>query len=77
MTTAADSDDLIDRLAELPLIQQPGTAYFYGMNTTVLGLVAERATGKSLNQLVSERLAEGVGTGSADVAADFETHCLP
>ncbi len=53
--TATDSDDLINRLAQLPLIQQPGTGYFYGTNTTVLGLVAERATGKSLSDLVTER----------------------
>ena len=45
VTTAPDSDALITHLAELPLIQQPGTEYFYGMNTTVLGLVIERATG--------------------------------
>ena len=58
VATAADSDELIARLAELPLIQQPGSAYFYGLNTTVLGLVAERATGRSLNQLVAEHLGD-------------------
>ena len=53
---ARNSDELIDRLAKLPLVQHPGTEYFYGTNTTVLGLVAERATGKGLNQLVRERI---------------------
>jgi CubicO group peptidase (beta-lactamase class C family) len=53
---AKNSDDLIKRLADLPLIQHSGTDYFYGTNTTVLGLVAERATGRSLNQLVTERV---------------------
>ncbi|MEO1029404.1 MAG: serine hydrolase [Pseudomonadota bacterium] len=52
---AIDSEDLIARLATLPLIQQPGD-YHYGTNTTVLGLVAERATGKSLKALVEERI---------------------
>lgn len=58
---ATDSDDLINRLAQLPLIQQPGAGYFYGTNTTVLGLVAERATGKSLKQLVAERITGPLG----------------
>ena len=39
-------------------MQNPGTDYFYGLNTTVLGLVAERASGKSLAQLLKERVTE-------------------
>lgn len=53
---AKNSDEIIDKMSKLPLIQHSGTDYFYGTNTTVLGLVAERATGKSLNQLVEERV---------------------
>ena len=53
---AHDSQDLVDRLAALPLINQPGTTHYYGTGTTVLGVVAERATGKSLAQLVRERV---------------------
>lgn len=56
LPTARDSDELIDKMSKLPLIQHSGTDYFYGTNTTVLGLVAERATGKDLNQLVKERV---------------------
>lgn len=56
LPAASNSQDLIDRLVQLPIVQQPGTGYFYGSNTTVLGLVAERATGKDLRQLVEERL---------------------
>ena len=55
---AKNSEDLINRLARLPLVQQPGTDYFYGTNTTVLGLVAERATSKSLKDLVKERVTD-------------------
>ncbi len=55
---AKNSEDLINRMAQLPLIQHSGTKYFYGTNTTVLGLVAERATSKSLKQLVKERVTE-------------------
>lgn len=56
LTQAKSSEDLILRLSRLPLIQQPGEDYFYGTGTTVLGLVAERATGKPLAALVEERL---------------------
>jgi len=55
---AKNSDDLIKKLARLPLIQHSGTKYYYGTNTTVLGLVAERAAGKSLRQLVKERVTD-------------------
>ncbi len=38
---AKNSDELINKMANLLLIQHSGTDYFYGTNTTVLGLVAE------------------------------------
>lgn len=53
---ASDSDDLINRLATVPLLLHPGSKYYYGTNTTVLGMVAERATGLSLKNLVEIRL---------------------
>ena len=55
---AKNSDELIQRMAKLPIVQQPGSKYFYGMNTTVLGLVAERATGKTLKELIVERVTD-------------------
>ena len=53
-----DSENLIKTLSTMPLIQHPGERYHYGLNTTVLGLVAERATGKTLGQLVKERITK-------------------
>ena len=61
VAVAENTQDFIDSLARLPLIQQPGTRYSYGTNTTVLGMVAERAAGKSLKQLVEERLTGPLG----------------
>lgn len=55
---AKNSEELIRKMAQLPLVQHSGTQYFYGTNTTVVGLVAERATGKSLKQLVIERVTK-------------------
>tara|TARA_B110000037_G_scaffold214500_1_gene270472 strand:- start:5244 stop:6542 length:1299 start_codon:yes stop_codon:yes gene_type:complete len=53
---AINSDGLIKSFAKLPLIQEPGDTHFYGTNTTVLGLVAERVTGQSLNKLIISRM---------------------
>ena len=58
IATSTNSKEMIDRMAKLPLMQHSGDPYFYGMNTTVLGFVAERATGKSLKELVAERVTQ-------------------
>lgn len=58
LCSAENTDDFIKRIAKLPLVQHSGTDYFYGINTTILGFVAERATGKSLPQLVKERITQ-------------------
>lgn len=61
LTTAESSDELIAKVAALPLINQPGTEAHYGSGTTILGLVAERATGQSLPELVAERVTGPLG----------------
>ena len=53
---AKNSDELIAKFSTIPLIQQPGETSFYGTNTTILGLVAERATGKNLKELIEIRM---------------------
>ena len=58
---AQNSDSLINILSRLPLIHHPGERSHYGLSTTVLGLVAERATGITLDQLVSQRITEPLG----------------
>ena len=61
LATSKDSEELIRRMSKLPLLHQPGSTYYYGTNTTVLGLVAERAAGKTMNQLLKERLTGPLG----------------
>ena len=77
LPTAKNSQELIHLLAEMPLIQHPGTKHFYGTNTTVLGLVAERATGKSLKQLVEERLTKPLGINGLQYGLPPHTTLLP
>lgn len=66
------SQEYIEKQVRLPLLQQPGSKDFYGTNTTILGFVMERASGKSLKQLVEQRLTgplkiNGLQYGLADL----------
>ena len=77
VATAADGAEFIERLAQLPLVQQPGASYYYGTNTSVLGLLAERASGQSLAQLVRERLAEPLGIQGLQYSLPEGAELLP
>lgn len=74
---AKNSQELIDRMSKLPLIQHSGTDYFYGTNTTVLGLVAERATGKSLKSLVAERITKPLKINGLQYGLPQNVQLLP
>lgn len=58
---AGSSGELINRIASLPL--HPGGVgnHQYGIGTTVLGLVAERATGRRFDELVEARVTGPLG----------------
>ncbi len=46
----------VRRLAGLPLLHQPGTAWEYGLNTDVLGRLVEVVSGRPLDQFFAERI---------------------
>lgn len=56
----ADKDEPIcetmARLGTLPFVAQPGESFVYGYNTDILGCVAERASGMSLDDLIRVRI---------------------
>jgi len=52
------SEAWLSRLATLPLIQSPSDNYYYGLSTTVLGFLLERASGLSLQALLEERITK-------------------
>ncbi|MDP2284079.1 MAG: serine hydrolase domain-containing protein [Pseudohongiella sp.] len=56
----ADKDEPVcttmERLASVPFLRQPGEDWVYGYNTDVLGCVAERASGLSLDELIRTRI---------------------
>jgi CubicO group peptidase (beta-lactamase class C family) len=48
--------ELVQRLAKVPLMYQPGTVWEYGRSTDVLGHLIERVTGQPLDQVLEARV---------------------
>src|SRR5262245_13476355 len=46
----------VKRLAKMPLVCQPGSAWEYGLSTDVLGRVVEVASGETLDAFLRERI---------------------
>jgi CubicO group peptidase (beta-lactamase class C family) len=53
--------DKINKLATLPLVNQPGEKFTYSLSIDVLGYLVERVSGKSLAQFFKERIFEPLG----------------
>ncbi len=49
-------EELLETIAKLPLLHDPGTSWDYGFSTDVLGLLIERVSGQKLSAFLSERL---------------------
>jgi CubicO group peptidase (beta-lactamase class C family) len=56
-----DNAEFAERIAKLPLQNQPGTLWHYGHGTDVLGRVMEIASGKSLLGIEREKLLDPLG----------------
>ncbi|MGX1324014.1 CubicO group peptidase (beta-lactamase class C family) [Bradyrhizobium sp. USDA 377] len=68
---ALTNAELVAKIATLPLAEQPGTIWDYGLSTDVLGRIIEVISGKSLLQFEKERLLDPLGmTDTAYYVAD-------
>lgn len=56
-----DNAEFADRIAVLPLADQPGTRWNYGHSTDVLGRVIEMVSGQTLFQFEKQRLFDPLG----------------
>jgi CubicO group peptidase (beta-lactamase class C family) len=66
-----DNAEFAERIAKLPLAEQPGTLWDYGHSTDVLGRVIEVVSGQQLFQFEKERLLDPLGmTDTAFYVAD-------
>jgi CubicO group peptidase (beta-lactamase class C family) len=54
-------DEWIARLAQLPLIGQPGSAMYYGRATDLLGLLIARIEGVPLGEVLNRRIFDPLG----------------
>ncbi len=55
--------EMVDKLAKLPLLYQPGTHWEYSMSMDVLGRVIEVASGMTLDKFIEERITKPLKMG--------------
>lgn len=56
-----DNASWADRIAKLPLAEQPGTLWNYGHSTDILGRVIEVVSGETLHHVLRDRLFDPLG----------------
>jgi len=61
MDNALGPDEWISRLATLPLIDQPGAGFHYGLSTDLLGFLIARLEGVSLGVVLERRVFRPLG----------------
>ncbi|MFC5409477.1 serine hydrolase domain-containing protein [Larkinella bovis] len=54
-------EDVVNRLATRPLVQDPGETFTYGLNTDIIGRLVEILSGKPLDVAMRERVLEPLG----------------
>jgi CubicO group peptidase (beta-lactamase class C family) len=72
--THVEPDEWIARLAALPLIDQPGAGFHYGVSTDLLGLLLARIDGAPLGDVMRRRLFEPLGMTDTTFAVPKEKH---
>ena len=59
--TPGTVDEMVDRLATLPLLHQPGARFTYSLGVDVLGRVVEVVSGRSLADYMRDEIFEPLG----------------
>ena len=57
-----DNKEFAERIAKLPLARQPGTLWWYGYSTDVLGRVIEIVSGQALYQFEKQHIFDPLGS---------------
>jgi len=68
-------DEFMDKLSQVPLRFQPGTAYMYSLATDVCGALVERISGQPFAEYLQEHLLEPMGM--VDTSFQVSAHKLP
>src|SRR5437870_4573510 len=72
MDEGQTNQEMVAKLARLPLLFEPGTTWEYSMSTDVLGRVVEVASGTSLADFFAERITGPLGMDDTGFAATGE-----
>jgi CubicO group peptidase (beta-lactamase class C family) len=64
--------EMVEKLAKLPLLYQPGTHWEYSMSTDVLGRVIEVASGMTLDKFIEERITKPLKMGDTAFEASAD-----
>ncbi len=59
--SAGNLDEFVTRVAALPLRQQPGTQFRYGISTDLLGAIVEKVSGERLDAFFQKRILGPLG----------------
>ena len=59
--TAPNFDEFVARVAKVPLADQPGTCFRYGISSDILGAIIEKASGQSFDSFVRQRISRPLG----------------
>jgi CubicO group peptidase (beta-lactamase class C family) len=62
---APNLQGMIDRLAQIPLLYQPGTRWVYSMSMDIQGYIVEKLTGQSLPDFLRDNLFTPIGMRDA------------
>lgn len=70
INNATSSDDLVIRVASIPLKYQPGEAWSYSIASDLQGVIIERISGQSLDQYLQERIFAPLGMADTGFTVD-------
>ncbi|MCR9289900.1 MAG: beta-lactamase family protein [Bacteroidetes bacterium] len=55
------TEEMVNQIAKVPLVFQPGEKFMYGLNMEILGRVVEIVSGKPLNQYFQDHIFDPLG----------------
>lgn len=53
--------EMVDKLAKIPLLYQPGTKWVYSVSVDIQGYIVEKLSGKTLGEFMSENIFQPLG----------------
>jgi CubicO group peptidase (beta-lactamase class C family) len=62
---AKDLQEMVDRLAQIPLVYQPGKAWIYSMSMDIEGYIVEKLSGQTLPEFMREQVYKPLGMRDA------------